>query len=169
MTDTNQTLTIDQKSKNFTQEKPISSKAFQYDFDIVKKYGLLIGITLLGFYLLMEAVDLSQITSLRYLNVFLVFGGVFAALQAFFKQYKSNLTSYFSGLLMGISTAAIGILLFTVSFFLINGALFPAMGDKIVQSSPLLNTNIGMLSIVLSLEGLASGFMVSFASMQYFK
>ncbi|GAA4445646.1 hypothetical protein GCM10023188_49150 [Pontibacter saemangeumensis] len=136
------------------------------------KYGLLTAAGLVAYFLLMKLVGLMHVVELRFLNGIIMAVGVALAIKAC-KNVLGGEFSYFRGIGTGMITAVVGTVLFA-SFMVIyakmaGGELIEMLsaeryfGER-VESTP----GIVIFSVLL-LEGIISGFMISFIAMQYFK
>lgn len=136
------------------------------------KYGLLTAAGLILYFFLMKLLGLIHITELRFLNGVIMAIGVVLAIRAY-KIVSAGEIGYFKGLGTGVITAVVGTVLFAcfmVTYVSIAGDEMIEMltseryfGNR-VESTP----GIVIFS-VLMLEGLISGFLISFIAMQYFK
>jgi hypothetical protein len=135
---------------------------------IAFKYGSLIAIMLIAFFLIMKLVGLAHIYELRALNFFFLTFGVWQA----FRYLKRNDQefSYFKGLGTGIFTTAFSLLIFSIFVFIYTNILDPEFMVQLKENAPFgeyLNPYIA--SFVIFFEGTISGVIVSFGMMQYFK
>lgn len=136
------------------------------------KYGLLTAAGLILYFFLMKILGLIHITELRFLNGLIMAVGVVLAIRSY-KALTGGNISYLKGLGTGIITAVTGTVLFAafmVAYASIAGDAMTEMltaeryfGER-VEATP----GIVIFS-VLMLEGLISGFLISFIAMQYFK
>lgn len=136
------------------------------------KYGLLTAAGLILYFFLMKLLGLTHITELRFLNGVIMAVGVVLAIRSY-KILTAGDISYFKGLGTGMITAVTGTVIFAafmVAYASIAGDEMITMltaeqyfGER-VEATP----GIVIFS-VLMLEGLISGFLISFIAMQYFK
>ncbi len=133
---------------------------------IPESYGLRIAAGLTGFFLIMKLVGLSHIVELRLLNLIILSGGVYAALSRFQKTHDE--LNYFRGLITGVTTAAIGSLVFAFFLFLYM-KLDTDMMQFIIENEPMGRyMNPYIASFIVALEGVFSGILVTFVLMNYF-
>lgn len=133
---------------------------------IPESYGLRIAAGLTGFFLIMKVVGLSHVVELRLLNLFILSGGVYMALKRF-KETHDEL-NYFRGLITGVTTAAIGSLVFAFFLFLYM-KLDTNMMQFIIENEPMGRyMNPYIASFIVALEGVFSGILVTFILMNYF-
>jgi hypothetical protein len=136
------------------------------------KYGLFTAFGLIGYFLLMKLFGLEDIIELRFLNGLIMAAGVVMAIKAF-KEYKQGQIGYFQGLGAGIITAALGTVLFAV-FMVVYIKAFDDSLLTVLAGNQFFGEHMDItpgivIFMVLMLEGLISGFMVSFIAMQWFK
>lgn len=133
---------------------------------IPESYGLRIAAGLIGFFLIMKLVGLSHIVELRLLNLFILSGGVYAALKKF-KHSHADRLNYFRGLITGVSTAAVGSLVFAL-FLFIYMKLDANMMQHIIENEPMGRyMNPYIASFIVAFEGVFSGILVTFILMNY--
>jgi len=130
------------------------------------KYGLIIFISLVAYFLFMKLVGLSEIHELRALNFFILFLGIWKAL-TFYK--KATTLSYFEGIGLGSLVAIIGVVPFALFIF------FYLQVDTQFMISIVENEAFGqylnpyILAFLIAFEGGISGVLISFGMMQYLK
>lgn len=135
---------------------------------VVIKYGSIIAILLIAFFLLMKLSGLAHIYELRVLNFFILAFGVWHAIRHM-KNHNEGF-SYFKGIGTGFFTSAFSLLLFSIFVFIYTNIIDPAFMVHLQANAPYgeyLNPYIA--SFVIFFEGTISGVIVSFAMMQYFK
>ena len=133
---------------------------------IPESYGLRIAAGLIGFFLIMKLVGLGHIVELRVLNLIILSLGIYYALKNF-RRVHSDRLNYFRGLITGVSTAAVGSLVFAL-FLFVYMKLDTAMMQSIIENEPMgryLNPYMG--AFIVALEGVFSGFFVTFLLMNY--
>lgn len=133
---------------------------------IPESYGIRIAAGLIAFFLLMKLIGLSHHVELRLLNLFIQIAGVYFALKQFKKTHEDRL-NYFRGLVTGVATAAVGSILFALFLFAYM-QLDSDMMQSIIENEPMgryLNPYIA--SFIVALEGVFSGFLVTFLLMNY--
>jgi hypothetical protein len=130
------------------------------------KYGLIIFLSLVAYFLFMKLVGLFEIHELRALNFFILFAGVWKALTHFKK--KSQL-EYFEGIGLGSLTAVIGVIPFAVFMFFYLHADSQFMANIMATESFGEYMNPYILAFLIAFEGGISGVLVSFGMMQYLK
>lgn len=133
---------------------------------IPESYGLRIAAGLIGFFLIMKLVGLSHIVELRLLNLPILAGGVYMALKRF-KQTHQDRLNYFRGLITGVTTAAVGSLVFALFLFLYM-KLDTNMMQFIIENEPMGRyMNPYIASFIVALEGVFSGLLVTFILINY--
>lgn len=136
------------------------------------KYGLLTAAGLILYFFLMKLLGLIHITELRFLNGLIMAIGVVLAIRAL-KIVSSGKIGYFKGLGTGVITAVVATVLFA-SFMV---AYIGIAGEDLIEmltaeryfGQRVASTPGIVIFSVLMLEGLISGFFISFIAMQYFK
>lgn len=133
---------------------------------IPESFGIRIAIGLTFFFLVMQLTGYSHHPELRLLNLFILVAGVYYALRKFRRTHQDSL-NYFRALVTGVSTAAIGSVLFSVLLFLYM-QLDPSLMESIKVNEPMgryLNPYIA--SFIVALEGVFSGLLVTFIVINY--
>ena len=136
------------------------------------KYGLLTAAALMAYFLLMKLIGLTHVVELRFLNGIIMAVGVVLAIRAF-KNVSKNEFGYFKGIGTGMITAVVGTVLFA-AFIIIyakmgGGELIEMLSAERYFGERVESTPGIVIFSVLFLEGIISGFMISFIAMQYFK
>ncbi|GAB3815574.1 DUF4199 domain-containing protein [Pontibacter rugosus] len=136
------------------------------------KYGLLTAVALIAYFLLMHLLGLTHIVELRFLNGVILAVGVVLAIKGYKAVVDGNI-SYFKGLGTGVITSVISTVIFA-AFMIIYTQIG---GDELVETltaeryfGQRIEATPGIVIFtVLMIEGLISGFMISFIAMQFFK
>lgn len=131
------------------------------------KYALYIFIGLIFYFGLMKLLGLHQVAELRIFNFIFVAIGVYTCIK---NNMSLGNTSYLQNLILGFITAAIAIILFTFSVLIYLHFIDPdfvneLMGNRTWYTGP----NPSYVALAIFSEGIASSFIISFASMQYLK
>lgn len=127
---------------------------------------------LILYFFLMKLLGLIHITELRFLNGVIMAIGIILALKSY-KAATGGDIRYFKGLGTGVITAVTG----TVIFAAFMVAYISIAGDEMIEMltaeryfGERVEATPGIVIFaVLMLEGLISGFLISFIAMQYFK
>ena len=133
------------------------------------RYGILMTLALIGFFMLMTAFGLEHHLELRAFNIFILFSFVLMAVKAY-RRRRNYRTPYFSGLGVGVLTTIIGTVLFAMFVLLYLTVISPEFMAQIKSQEPFgdfLTPLLVVLTIII--EGTASGILVSYALMQYFR
>ena len=133
---------------------------------IPESYGLRIAAALIIYFVVMHLTGLSHHVELRLLNLVILITGVYFALKKFKNTHGAHL-NYFRALATGVSTAALGSLIFAI-FLFIYMKLDTSLMESIVQNEPMgryLNPYIA--AFIVALEGLFSGLLVTFILINY--
>lgn len=133
------------------------------------KYGILVGVAHIAFFLLMRLLNLIHNVGLSFLSgVFIVIGIVLAISK--YKKLRGGVVRYFEGLAIGTITAGVSSLM--IGLFLV---LFVTVIDSTyldaLSASGLFPEGLSVLSmfLVTLVEGTIPGFIVAFIAMQWFK
>ena len=133
---------------------------------VAVKYGLIIFVSLVAYFLVMKFVGLFEIHELRGLNFLILITGIWRALTVYKKQGS---LSYFDGIGLGSLTTIIGVVPFSVFIFFYLQADAQFMANIMANEAFGQYLNPYILAFLISFEGSISGVLVSFAMMQYLK
>ena len=133
---------------------------------VALKYGLIISLSLVAYFLFMKLVGLFEIHELRGLNFFILFVGVWKALTYYKKRYGLE---YFEGIGLGSLTAIIGVVPFALFIFFYLHADSQFMANIVANEAYGQYMNPYVLAFLIAFEGGISGVLVSFGMMQYLK
>lgn len=129
-------------------------------------YGTIIALALIVYFFLMYAFGLVHVIELRLLNLFIMLGGIYAALKQYKRTHAGHL-NYFRGLTTGVATATIGASTFA-AFLLIYLKIDQNLMASIIENEPMgryLNEYIA--AAVVTLEGVFSGSTVTYLLLNY--
>jgi hypothetical protein len=129
-------------------------------------YGTLITLALIVYFFLMYAFGLVHVIELRLLNLFIMLGGIYAAMKQYKRTHQGHL-NYFRGLTIGVATATIGASTFA-AFILIYLKIDGNLMQSIIESEPMgryLNEYIAAAAITI--EGVFSGFTMTYLLLNY--
>ncbi|UII22412.1 hypothetical protein [Fulvivirga ligni] len=131
-------------------------------------YGVLTAAALIIFFFLMLFTGWIYVYELRALNYVILFSGVLFSIKHF-KMHNRNTFAYFNGLGVGIATAALGLLIFSVfvTLYLLADAQFMSKLQQFEYFGQYLNPFI--CGGVIFFEGTFSGILTAFILMQYHK
>jgi hypothetical protein len=135
----------------------------------IVKFGLLTTMGLIAFFLLMRILGLAEITELRSLNALIMFSGIFLMIRGFRDGDFDAEFGYLTGISSGFFTGLIVALSFSV-FVGLYVSIDPVFLAAIVADNPQKEyLNPFSAAMVIFIEAIASGFLFSYASMQYLK
>ncbi|WP_276499723.1 DUF4199 domain-containing protein [Pontibacter litorisediminis] len=137
--------------------------------NIAIKYGLMVGVAHIVFFLIMRILGLTHIVELSYLSgIFLVIGIVMALSK--YKRLSGVGVRYFDGLGIGVVTAFVSSLILAL-FLVLYVTVFDKAYLEQMQASALFPTGLSVLSMfwVTIGHGTWPGFLVGFVAMQWFK
>jgi len=136
------------------------------------KYGLLTAVALLVYFFLMKLLGLVRIIELRFLNGIIMAIGITLAIKAYKQMVHGNI-SYFKGLATGLITSVVATVVFAaLMVFYVKTAghsLVEMLSSERYFGEQIESTPGVVIFSVLLLEGVISGFMISFIAMQWFK
>ena len=133
---------------------------------VAVKYGLLIFVSLVAYFLFMKFVGLFEIHELRGLNFFILFAGVWKVLTYYKKQVGLR---FFEGIGLGSLTVLVGVIpfaLFIFAYLQIDTQFMANIAENEAYGQYL---NPYILAFLIAFEGGISGLLVSFGMMQYLK
>jgi hypothetical protein len=124
-------------------------------------YGAIVTVGLILFFFIMYAAGLIHVIELRLFNLFILLAGVYYALKQYRRTHNGQL-DYFSALTTGVATAAIASATFSL-FIFIYLSLDKNLMNSIIENEPLgSHMNPYIASFIVFLEGLFSGFGISY-------
>ena len=135
----------------------------------ILKHGALVFFGLTAYFLLMVAADLVHNLNLRLFNAVIMFSGIFLLLKRFKKQNFDKPFTYLNGLGAGLLVTIIGTAAYAIimAIYLITN---PDFMMEIKQEEPQGNyLNIPAMVLLILIEGIASGILFSYTSMQFLK
>jgi hypothetical protein len=141
--------------------KPSSLKLFNYAKRIPEIYGTFIAFGLTLYFFIAYAAGFLHIIEYRLLNLPIMSIGIYYALKQFKRTHPGEL-DYFRALIIGVSTAFIGIstfVLFLFPYLKIDTSLMQAIIER-EPMGPYLNTYIATFAVWF--EGIFSGFIMTF-------
>ncbi len=133
------------------------------------KVGLVVCGLCIGFFLLMNALDLGHISELRYFNFLILILGLIFVFN-YFKRPGRKI-DYLPGMGLGFITSTVSLIPFAFFLYLYFSYIDPDLLIKIKSSSTLMSSYLTPLAsaIGVAIEGIAYGVIVSFVIMQYYK
>lgn len=130
--------------------------------------GLVTSLLLVSYFSLMKAFGLAHITELRYLNFFILSAGVFYAYYLFRKPGYN--IEYFAGAGLGFITTVASVIPFAVFLYTYFTYVDPGLLE-IIKSVSKMGEYLTPFTVAgaIVVEGMASGVILSFMLMQYYK
>ncbi len=133
------------------------------------KSSLMIFILLVFYFLLMRIIGLHTMIELRYLNFFILLGGIAYSLRNFLKTLGGK-ASYLESLGFGFMVSTISSLLFSIFMFIYLLHIEPSFMDFLIQNAPFGSYLTSVSApLIIFIEGAASGAILTFVLMQYYK
>jgi hypothetical protein len=139
-----------------------------------EKNGLLIGfitfLSLVSYFMIMKVLGLSQILELRFFNFVIIAAGIYFGINKFKRQFGEE-DFYLKGLGQGIFISAVSVILFAFFMSIYLSYFDESLMQHIRETATLgFNVSTGLnIFFVIFIEGIAAGFIITFAAMQYLK
>ena len=136
------------------------------------KYGLFTALGLISYFLLMKLFGLELKVGLRFLNGLIMAAGVTMAIRVY-KIRKHGNIGYFSGLGVGLITSVVATVIFSAFMVAFVKTFDPSL-LKVLTTNRYFGDRMAItpgvvIFTVLMMEGVISGFMISFIAMQWFR
>lgn len=134
---------------------------------IPENYGLRIAAGLAIYFIIMKFAGMLITVELRMFNFVILVAGIYFALKKFRQTHADHL-NYFRALVTGVSTAAIGSIVFAAFFWVYVSFIDPSFMQYIIENEPMgrfLNPYIS--AFIIALEGVFSGLLVTFILINY--
>ena len=131
--------------------------------------GLVIAACLAAYFLIMKQVGLSQVLEFRYFNVVILGVGICIAINRVRNKFGHD-ELYLQGMGMGIYTSLIAVIAFGLFM-----SLYVSYVDKGLLEYIRSTVSLGQylngpaVFMIIFFEGMASGLIITFVAMQYFK
>lgn len=137
------------------------------------KIGLTTGLVVCGglilFFFIMGAFDLLKIVELRSINFFILLAGILYSINKV-KNLCGDNFDYFDGFSAGIFTALYSVVPFGIFVFIYLWKINPSFMEYIRENITYGNSlTPALATFAILVEGIVSGVVISFISMQYFK
>jgi len=133
------------------------------------KYGLSTALALIIYFLIMKLLGLEGNFALRFFNFFILISGCYFLLKKIYSEGEGG-TSYFTGLISGVVLTVTAVVVFTV-FMAVYVLFIDPSFMAILEESQIWGSHLELeqAAFAIIIEGIASGVVISFALMQYFK
>jgi membrane protein CcdC involved in cytochrome C biogenesis len=130
--------------------------------------GLITSLLLVSYFSLMKALGLATVPELRYFNFFILLGGILYAYEQF--RTPGNNIEYLSGMGLGFITTVASVVPFAAFIYAYFTYVDPGLLATI-KSNSLMGEYLTPFTVTgaIVIEGLASGVIISFVLMQYYK
>lgn len=137
--------------------------------NIAVKYGLLIGVAHIVYFLLMRLLSLINIVELSYLSGLFLVAGIVMAISKY-KRIKGNVINYFEGLGIGVVSAFVSSLMLAL-FLVLFVTVFDNTFLNSLSASALFPQGLSVLTMfwITVAHGTWPGFFIAFIAMQWFK
>ena len=141
--------------------------ASQIKLRIAERYGLFITIGLVAFFLIMRLFGLLYIVELRAFNLIIVILGILGAMKTMQRTLPEKFT-YFRGIGTGILTGILGSVIFSLFVFFYVSFIDSGLMQSIIDNEPMGRfMNPYIVSVIISVEGIASSMLVAFIIINY--
>jgi hypothetical protein len=132
------------------------------------KMGVLTGVGLILYFLIMKFLGFEENFYLRIFNFLIVIAGVYFGIRHLFRSRQR--VTYFEGITAGFKTSLTGVVTF-VAFLAIYVSFIDPSFLRIMENSQIWGAHLNMYqsAFAVTVEGIASSAVISFAWMQYFK
>jgi hypothetical protein len=136
------------------------------------KVGIYSGLGLIFYFVIMRLFNLHHIMELHYVNILVLFIGLRYAIKQII-SIKGEI-KYFEGLKSGIVVTIISLVIFNIFMVLYETIIDPSFLDFLKENIHLgkgFSTQETIFNVmgILTIEGLSSGFIMTFILMQYYK
>ena len=136
------------------------------------KSGIFTALGLILYFLSMRLFNLHYVVMLHYLNILILFFGLRYAIKHI--RSMSGEIKYFEGLKAGVIVSILSLFIFNIFMAIyatiINPPFLEFLAEKISPGGLFSkNETIGHVIGIITVEGLSSGFIMTFALMQYYK
>lgn len=133
------------------------------------KYGFMVGVAHIAYFLLMGILDLHHIVELSFISSLFLIVGIVMAISSF-KRAKNGMINYFQGLGIGVTTGVVSSVLLAI-FLVIYISLIDASYLMNLQASAFFPEGLSLLALfaLTIVYGSWPGFFISFIAMQWYK
>lgn len=134
------------------------------------RYGLYLMSGLILYFLLMKLLGLEGNLKLRYFNIVILILAIVSALH-YYKTHCGEMMAYFKGIAVGVLTSMVGAVTFALFMALYLGVFDPAFLQSIQDQWPGYSNYINpfTMAFIIILEGVISGYLTTFITLQYMK
>jgi ABC-type sugar transport system permease subunit len=134
------------------------------------KYGLFTALSLIVYFLIMKLIGQETNLFLRFFNFVIIMSGVYFLFKNEFQNESDNKPSYFEGLASGVVLTVSAVVVF-IAFLAIYTTVIDPTFIAVLEDSKIWGNQLTLTeaSFAILVEGVASGVIISFGFMQYFK
>lgn len=131
--------------------------------------GLITAAALIAYFFIMKALHLAQIVELRFFNFLIIAVGICYAIKSI-KDKLHEQEFYLKGLAEGMITTVVTTVVFAIFMTVYLSYFDVGLKEEISKRVPYSGNLDGMIIFVsIFMEGMASGAILTFTAMQYFK
>lgn len=139
----------------------------------IERIGLIIGllntVALIAYFFAMKALNLAQVIELRFFNIIIVAISICYGIY-YLKQKLHEQEFYLKGLAQGMIITVVSVLTFAIFMTVYLTYYDMPLMEEISKRVPYTGTLNGMVIFIsIFMEGMASGAIITFSAMQYFK
>lgn len=133
------------------------------------QYGIQIAAVLIVYFIIMTIFNLSQNVSFRFLNIFIIMGGIYYAIKDYQKTHEKSEGDYLEGIGVGLSSVFVSTVIFSLFMYSYMKYLDPHFIQLIQENSFGEVMNIYIITFSIFIEGLGFGAVGTFIAMQWLK
>jgi hypothetical protein len=131
--------------------------------------GLVTALALIAFFLAMKAMNLAQIVELRFFNILIIAAGICIGINNL-KNRLNEQEFYLKGLAQGMIITVVTVVTFALFVTIYLRYFDVGLMEEIGRRVPYTGQLDGLIVFVaVFMEGMASGAIITFSAMQYFK
>jgi hypothetical protein len=131
--------------------------------------GLVTALALIAFFLAMKAMNLAQIVELRFFNILIIAAGICIGINNL-KNRLNEQEFYLKGLAQGMIITVVTVVTFALFITIYLRYFDVGLMEEIGRRVPYTGQLDGLIVFVaVFMEGMASGAIITFSAMQYFK
>jgi fumarate reductase subunit D len=157
------------KTKMVIEKREVIKPERSYSSGLANITGILVSGALIAYFLIMRAFNLHEVLGLRYLNFVILLTGILIAFTTYKKKNKAEGIDYLTGLKMGFQITSVAIIPFAIFIGIYLSIDHHFMEYLKVHAFYGGFLTPGLSAIGILMEGHASGAIMTFMAMQYFK
>lgn len=135
--------------------------------NLILKYSLGMYAGLVGYFFMMRFFGMYEVVELRLFNLFIVIAGLYLLLK---ENMDHGYKGYLHNIFLGFKTISITMILIAISLLVylqfINPGFKAFLADAMLWGR---NLSMAQIALAITIEGISSGFIITFMAMQYLK